>query len=226
MNTNPTYKPRDTEQSSQEHDEKSGPLVRRPKRNYQPSRKSSRRTTQPTASQLIETVLPPTIESPQVVTDQFLSNFITFFARVSPRQVIFNSWMTGLPDMLTTRSIVVEKSIIAASMVFAGRDSGNISLVMESYKWYGAGIAKQRKLLEELQCEKRAPTVEEICTPILLSFFEITCNTSPTGYFQHLMGAARLLEMRGPEDCSSGILHQLFLTIRIQLVRTSSLSIR
>lgn len=218
MNTNPTYKPRDTEKSSQEHDEKFGTLVRRPKRNYQSSRKGPRRTTQPTASQLNETVLPPTIESPQIIADQFLSNFITFFARVSPRQVLFNSWMTSLPDMLAARSIAVEKSIIAASMVFAGRDSGNTSIVVESYKWYGAGIAQQRKLLEDLQREKRVPTVEEICTPILLSFFEITCNTSPTGYFQHLMGAARLLEMRGPEDCSSGILHQLFLTVRIQLI--------
>jgi hypothetical protein len=126
--------------------------------------------------------------------------------------------MVALPNMLAERSVAIDRSIIAASMMYVGRQSGNPTVMAESYKWYGLGIAKQRKLLEELQHGQRAPTVEEICTPILLSFFEITCNTSPAGYFHHLMGAARLLEMRGPEECSSGILHQIFLTLRIQLV--------
>ena len=223
VNTNPTYKPRDTEQASQEsREEQSSTLVRRPKKSGEVSKKISRRKQQPKSSQLNEPSLPLVVPSPQVIADQFLSHFITFFSKLSASQVIFNSWMVTLPDMLTARSVVVEKSIIAASMAYVGRDSGNPSIVMEAYRWYGSGIAKQRKILEELQIEKRVPTIEELCTPILLSFFEITCNTSPTGYFQHIMGAASFLEMRGPEACSSGTLHQLFLTLRIQLVRLNS----
>ena len=57
--------------------------------------------------------------------------------------------MVTLPYLLAARSAVAEKSIIAASMVYAGRDSGNLSMVVESYKWYGSGIAKQREILEE-----------------------------------------------------------------------------
>jgi len=99
-----------------------------------------------------------------------------------------------------------------------GRVSGNASILAESYKWYGVGIEKQRKILQALQSEKRLPTVEDICNAVLLSFFEIACSTSSAAYFQHIIGAARLVEMRGPEACSSGILQQLFTTLRIQLL--------
>lgn len=219
MNSNPTYKPRDSEQNPEAAcRESSGALVRRPRNNYQSSRRSLRHDIQATTSQPDKPAFLLNMQSPQATADQFLSHFIAFFARVSHRQVLFNSWLVALPDMLTARSSVIRHSIIAASMIYAGKNSGNTSAVVESYKWYGAGIEKQRKLLQELQRQKRVPTVEEICNPILLSFFEITCNTSATGYFQHLIGAARLLEMRGPEACSSGILQQVFLTLRIQLV--------
>lgn len=219
LNSNPTYKPRDTGQSSEgSYDQQTGALVRRPKRNYQGISKASRRKALVSPAPLEEGDFPPSLQSPQVIADQFLSHFIDFFAKASVSNVAVNSWMVALPNMLAERSVAIERSIIAASMIYVGRHSGNPTIMVESYKWYGSGIAKQRKLLEELQHEQRAPTVEEICTPILLSFFEITCNTSPTGYFHHLMGAARLLEMRGPEECSSGILHQIFLTLRIQLI--------
>ena len=162
MNTNPTYKPRDAEQTPQTtQNQQSSALVRRPKKSSQASRKTLRRKPRASPIQLNETSLPLFIQSPQVVADQFLSHFITFFAKVSARQVLFNSWMVTLPYLLAARSAVAEKSIIAASMVYAGRDSGNLSMVVESYKWYGSGIAKQREILEELRRETRVPTVEE-----------------------------------------------------------------
>ena len=79
-------------------------------------------------------------------------------------------------------------------------------------------MARQRKIIEELDGGGRKPTMEEVCAPIMLSFFEAACGTSPTAYFHHLLGAARLLEKHGPVECSEGILFGLFQTLRIQIV--------
>ena len=222
LNTNPTYKPRDAEQSSEaSHTNKPSTLVKRTKKNHQTTRKSSQFEIPISTSLLSEPILSPAIDSSCPVVVKFLSHFVAYFARVSSPQVVLNSWLAAVPDMLASESSVTQSSIIPATTVYVRANSVNPSILVESYKWYAEGIEKQRKLLQELQRQKRLPTVEEICNPILLSFFEITCNTSMTGYFQHLTGAARLLEMRGPKDCASGILHHLLITLRIQLVRLS-----
>lgn len=163
-------------------------------------------------------LLSPPVQSTQVISQQFLSHFINFFARASTKDVIFNSWMGTLPAMLASQSQApTHKSIAAASMIYYGRRTNDKAIMMEAYRSYGAGLAHQRNVLEDIVQKKRTPTVEELCTPLLMSFFEISCCTSPTAYFQHLFGAGKLLEAYGPERCQEGILFELFHTLRLQL---------
>jgi len=166
--------------------------------------------------------IPIPIDNSHAITQQCLSKFIHFFARATRRDVIFNSWMARLPSMLASPSPLIGRTIIAASLAYYGRYSNDERIIAESYRWYGDGLARQIQTLAIMQREQREPTIEEICAPLMLSFFEITCSTSPKGYFQHLMGAARMLEKHGPEKCSEGVLFALFQTLRLQMVRPFS----
>jgi hypothetical protein len=168
--------------------------------------------------------IPIPIDNSHAITQQCLSKFIHFFARATRRDVIFNSWMARIPSMLASpsQSPLIGRAVMAASLAYYGRYSNDERIIAESYWWYGDGLARQIQTLAIMQREQREPTIEEICAPLMLSFFEITCSTSPTAYFQHLMGAARMLEKHGPEKCSEGVLFALYQTLRLQLVRILS----
>lgn len=166
-----------------------------------------------------DSALPPPIETSEVIGHQFLCHFINFFARASTKDVIFNSWMEILPKMLASQiQPSTKKSIAAASMMCYGRRTNDKVIMMEAFRSYGAGLSSQRRVLEEIVKTKRTPTIQELCTPLLMSFFEISCCTSQTAYFQHLFGAGRLMEFYGPEKCTEGILFELFHSLRLQLV--------
>jgi hypothetical protein len=170
--------------------------------------------------------IPIPIENSHAITQQCLSKFIHFFARATQRDVIFHSWMARLPSMVASPLSLIGRTIIAASLAYYGRYFNDERIIAESYWWYGDGLARQIQTLAIMQRERREPTIEEICAPLMLSFFEITCSTSPTAYFQHLMGAARMLEKHGPEKCSEGVLFAIFQTLRLQLVRILSSEIK
>jgi len=159
------------------------------------------------------------IKNHHAISNQLLYHFIHFFARSSPGDVVYNRWMSYLPDMLTMgKTKGAKRSIIAISMLHYGRRANDKTFLMESYKWYGSALIDQRSELE-LMLEKRTlPDIEQLCTPILLSFFEIGCRTSQTAYSQHLMGAAKLLQAYGPERCQQTPMFELFQTLRLQLV--------
>jgi hypothetical protein len=153
------------------------------------------------------------------VSQQFLDHFISYFARNAPASVVYNSWMGALPNWMASQSsAAVGKAILATSMIYGARQSSNQSMMMEAFKWYGSGLAGQRKAIERMFKAKREPSLEELCTPILLAFFESVHCTSQTAYFQHVMGAAHMLASFGPKRCSEGVLFELFSTMKLQLV--------
>ena len=57
-----------------------------------------------------------------------------------------------------------------------------------------------------------------ICAPIMMCQFEIMASTSPTAWMQHVEAAAAMLVSQGPENCSKGWMHQMFLTVRMYVV--------
>jgi hypothetical protein len=163
--------------------------------------------------------LPAQITSQEFFRQQALSHFVDFFAKIPLTKTGVRSWMRLLPDMLSSQAFpAVKIPIVAASVIYLGRLSNQKTVVMEGYKWYGSSLERQRRQLQLSSYRGTPPTAEEICMPIMLSFFEVICRTSPKTYFQHIVGAAKLLDIRGPEACKSGIFHQLFQTVRVQMV--------
>lgn len=160
-------------------------------------------------------------------TQQYVSHWVTLC------QVGGLSWMTKLPSIVhTTGSSAVEKSILAASLAYHATQMSQSALsptstslatdsktiMMEAYKWYGFGLSKQRNQLEVLRTGKeKMPSLEDICMPIMLTFFEVICGSNAAGYLHHVMGSARMLELRGPEACAGMELHMMFQTVRAQL---------
>lgn len=166
--------------------------------------------------------LPPSINNSEVFNHQMLATFVSFFAK-NPSNRVFNNWMNQLPEILSNpKSAAAKKSIVAAAMVHSAGMLTNKDILIEGYKWYGSGLSSQRKELEVINQGKRKPTFEELCTPLMLSFCEISCCTSQTAYFHHLLGAAGLLSKHGPKNCTSGVLFEMFQVLRFQLVSYSN----
>lgn len=150
---------------------------------------------------------------------QHLSNFVHLYTSVVPRNVLSDTWIDQLPNMLIlTKDPLMRMCITAVSLVYCGLVSNSPMLAADSYRWYGAALTRQRRIISELDKNSRKPTIEEICAPIILSFFEVACGNPHTATFNHLHGAARLLERHGPAACSEGILFSLFQTLRILMV--------
>ena len=163
-------------------------------------------------------VLPLSISASEMFNHQLLATFVNFFAK-NPSNRVFNNWMSELPRLLANpKSPAVRRSIVAAAMVHSAGMLTNRDILVEGYKWYGAGLSSQRKELEAIKKGKRKPIFEELCTPLMLSFCEISCCTSQTAYFHHLLGAAELLSKHGPKACTDGVLQEMFQVLRLQLV--------
>jgi hypothetical protein len=155
------------------------------------------------------------MDDSSVLIQQFVSHWIL------KCQAAGLTWMSVIPPFLATSSpssFAVQTALLAASLAFHGKLTNDKSILIEAYKWYGFGLRKQRSLLECFCPEKRQPILMEICMPIMLTTFESVCGTNLAAYFQHAVGAARMLEMMGPEACGSNELHSMFSTVRVQMV--------
>jgi hypothetical protein len=131
-----------------------------------------------------------------------------------------------LPSLLYSTSVPeLRTSILAASIAHYALSVQRQTSLVEAFDWYSVGLQQQRRKLKQILGSSRIepPSAELICMPMMLSFFEVLCSTSSLGYFQHLIGATTLLQIRGPEDCKHGFLHLLFKSLRIQMVNISIL---
>lgn len=155
------------------------------------------------------------------IIQQLLDAFIGFFAKKFDDEALHTTWMNQLPQILANpnpKSIAVKESIIAASIIHSASNSPDNHMLIQGYRWYGSGLSSQRKELNAIEVEKRLPTFEELCTPLMLSFCEISRSTSRNAYFDHLFGAVNLLVKYGPEKCGEGGLYDMFYILRLQLV--------
>jgi hypothetical protein len=154
-----------------------------------------------------------------------VAHFISFFDNSPPAQSHLGSWFLLLPSMLSSETRhLVRPPVLAASLALYGNLSNQPTIVTEAYKWYGSGLKRQRKRLLLQEPETMAPiipTVEDVSMALLLAYFEVVFHTSPEAYFQHHTGASKMLELMGPEACRTGVLHELFQTVRFHMVRVS-----
>lgn len=95
----------------------------------------------------------------------------------------------------------------------------------EACRWYEKGLEKQ--IIEGQQTQLQLANgknvdnrlgVAAICAPVLFSLFECLMTTSFAAWASHARAAVSLLEMRGPKNCQTGLIHHLFRTARLGAV--------
>lgn len=148
----------------------------------------------------------------------FLSHFVEMNRGVqSYSQEI--PWLTHLPVLHTkaTKS-AVKFSIRAASMAFFAQIHHDPSILVESYRWYNVSLGAQRLSLSRLTGQN-IPDDEEILVPIILGLYEVYAGTTNISVIHHLSAAAEMIKMRGPRNCSSGVVWPLFKGMRVSDVR-------
>lgn len=101
-------------------------------------------------------------------------------------------------------------------MVYYGVMTNDMSIQTEAYKWYAKALESQRKYVQKdtTALSKSVPAAEEIISPMILALFELVSSTTPTGWLNHVMGAATMLQMRRPDGCRTGLAHLVFRTTR------------
>jgi hypothetical protein len=158
----------------------------------------------------------------------FLDHFINAFDNRNFQGVPVGSWYDHLPAIYNTSPgspyQSCQDSTRAAMMIHYGVMTSSPSIQTEAYRWYAKALESQRTFLRRSRTghSKIVPTAEEMLTPIILTLFELVSSTTPTGWMDHIMGAAAMLEMRGPENCQTGLAHLVFRTIRPTIVSTHS----
>ena len=176
----------------------------------------------------------PSLYSPSrapAFQELFLHHFISAFfdARREGHQV--DEWSVALPSFLQshepTTSIVY--AIRAATMAHYGKISEDVTIQLDSMRWYARGLEAQR--LENAETQRKLAMGGEACdifnetiisTPMMLSLFETVMGTTSSAWAQHLSVASLMLQMIGPWKCREGILHHIFKVARVGAVRSSS----
>jgi hypothetical protein len=172
--------------------------------------------------------LPPRPPSRARAFEQlYISHFIGSFG--NPRQ---NPpyWLYKLPELLVPAvSGPVKDSIRATAMLFYGILTRSIPVQTEANRFYIKALHDLRSRLqneiEETGVQKTGTSTALAtnsmlgCAPIMMCHFEIMASSSPNGWVNHIMAAAKMIEIRGPEGCRLGLDHQLFLTVRLFTVR-------
>jgi hypothetical protein len=100
-------------------------------------------------------------------------------------------------------------------MFFYGSLVDDVSICTEANNWYLKALRGLRCLLSQ---QTGVFTGDIICSVVMLAHFETTAGTSGEAWFQHVQGAAMMLESGGPASCRDGFLHQLFRHLRLLTV--------
>ena len=151
----------------------------------------------------------------------FLGHFISTFNNRNLQRTSIESWYEELPRILNTSQYqTVIDSIRAVTMVHYGVITANMPVQTEAYRWYAKALKGQRIVVQKdwQGLSGRMPAGEEVLPPILFALFELVTLTTPTGFAEHIVAAAALLQLRKPENCQDGLAHLLFRTVRISLV--------
>ncbi|KAF2123846.1 hypothetical protein P153DRAFT_303454 [Dothidotthia symphoricarpi CBS 119687] len=162
---------------------------------------------------------PPSLYQPvKVQTDAldmaFLSHFVELNRGVSSYSPEI-PWLTYLPVANTIATKATMKfAIRAASMAFYAIHHHDPSILVDSYRWYNVSLSTQRLSLARLTGES-IPDEEQILAPIVLALYEVYVGTTSSSVMHHLAAAAELIKMRGPTNCSSGVIWPLFKAMRV-----------
>lgn len=164
----------------------------------------------------------PTLAQPSLanVYDQFfVAHFVEKNSGIRSLSTAA-SWVSLLPGLSTSvggeaRTQTLKLSIRAASMAFYAKLNADNPVLVDSFRWYSKCLHGQQRALSNIG-QNAIPNHEECLTPIILSLYEVYAGTlsSESGVFLHLSAAARILALRGPQNCRSGFASSVFMALR------------
>ncbi|RDW74172.1 hypothetical protein BP5796_07614 [Coleophoma crateriformis] len=137
------------------------------------------------------------------------------------------SWLGKLPARLATSftSPSIKYSVRATCMAFYGLLNGQVSIQTEARRTYVRALESRRADLcqgtLQVHMGRIMASEEAICLTLMLSYYELVCQTSPVAWIHHLRAAAAMIEAKGPKECQSGFMHQLFRTVRLGIAFAS-----
>ncbi|PVH81236.1 hypothetical protein DL98DRAFT_175582 [Cadophora sp. DSE1049] len=173
---------------------------------------------------------PATLISPSqvpIIIQNFLSQFLDYFASGtsgSPGRF----WLHELPSISKSNagsSNGLVLAIQATSTVFCANSTSNSSYYADSRSIYGEALERHSRSVAALRNPESQnsaiPIAQVLCTTLLLGFYEAISSTQVggEGYMRHVEGAAKMVEVLGPDSCADGLVNNLFFTARTQMVR-------
>jgi hypothetical protein len=161
------------------------------------------------------------ISSRYALNEHFYSTFLAYFTATGEGEDLQNqhTWLQQLPTFSTDGSnMALEIAVQATASAFSGVKHGVNSqqgpqLLQKASALYGKALHMHSRLLRL----KKEITVHMVSTSVLLSIFEAMHATTASAYCEHLNGAAKMIEVAGPEQCMKGVLCQIYFHIRTQL---------
>jgi len=161
--------------------------------------------------------LPALYQPSKAVPDALDRVFISHFVQRNNNSRAYYPeipWITHLPNLHGRASKpAVRLSIRAASMAFYAVIHRDTTILVDSYRWYTMSLTCQRQSLARLGANS-VPEAEEILVPIILSIYEVYAGTTTTSIWPHLEAAAKIIQLRGPANCT-GIMSTLFKVMRV-----------
>lgn len=154
----------------------------------------------------------------------FVAHFIESFGnmKASPSPVPSTIWLDELPMLVASfRPSLAKHSIRAGTMLLYGAYVRDVSIQTEARRWYARALRDLRSLL--LRSAGTGDSAvefneDDICATVMLSHFESAAGTSVGAWVQHVEGASMMLEIRGPERCRFGFMHEIFRHLRLLTV--------
>ena len=158
----------------------------------------------------------------------FLNHFIRAFFDARTERSQASDWSVALQTFLQNheQSSSIVYAIRAATMAHYGKISGDVTIQLDSMRWYSRGLQSQR--VDSINTQNKLALGGKpdeifnetvISTPMMLMFFETVMGTTPLAWGQHLHVASLMLQVVGPWKCREGILHHIFKVVRIGAVR-------
>ena len=160
--------------------------------------------------------------SPYHLKQNFLlCYFISSFSGSAIDGVHHNSWTTYLFDYIPDSGIVTY-AIRAATLAFYGTGSQDKDILHEADHWTLMALQGQRASIARNAAKRTShphiPTAEDICTTLMLLYYELIRPSVIGSWLGHLRGLGQMIFLLGPQNCQSGVLHLFFRTLRLLMV--------
>lgn len=191
----------------------------------------SERDSTTTLHQILSTSgLPSDIHAPDasdLLEIQLRASFISFFTRSGPNTSRSQSWLELFILRTENTSIAGwRESVLAATLALYGTNEQDPGAITAAYKWYSHALYYSRQNLRHL-IEDPYFRVNEthISMAVILAYSEVVLPSHTRAFSQHIKAAATLLQIVGPEACMHNNFHQIFLTVRLYMVRLPALCV-